>query len=47
MLSDAEEAAHARTADRMNHMWGHPFPRPVRHRALLRGREEPAPKTLL
>jgi hypothetical protein len=23
VLSDAEEAAHARTADRMNHVWGH------------------------
>lgn len=23
VLSDAEEAAHARTADRMNHMWAH------------------------
>jgi hypothetical protein len=23
VLSDAEEAAHARTADRMNHAWGH------------------------
>ena len=23
MLSDAEEAAHARTADRMNHIWAH------------------------
>jgi hypothetical protein len=23
VLSDAEEAAHARTADRMNHIWAH------------------------
>jgi hypothetical protein len=23
VLSDAEEAAHARSADRMNHLWGH------------------------